>query len=119
MLYVSFHYSARKLSCDILLSQFVNAPTSTHYVALRIHCYLHETMTQSLLFPSSSSLTLRAYSDVGWVDDLDTCRLILVIPPLISSFFLDLPLSLGVATVKILLLGLVLMQNIERWLTLQ
>ena len=66
-------------------SEFFGAPTSTHYAALlRVLRYFRGTMTLSLLFPSDFSLTLRAYSDAGW-----RMIWILVVPLVISTFFLD------------------------------
>ena len=54
-----------------IVSQFVTAPTTVHWAAvLRILRYLRGTQFQSLLFPSSSSLELRAYSDADWAGDL-------------------------------------------------
>ncbi|PNX70525.1 gag-pol polyprotein, partial [Trifolium pratense] len=53
-----------------VVSQFVVSPTTVHWAAvLRILRYLRETQFQSLLFPSSSSLELRAYSDADWAGD--------------------------------------------------
>ncbi|KAJ0965657.1 hypothetical protein J5N97_026795 [Dioscorea zingiberensis] len=53
-----------------VVSQFVASPTSVHWaVDLRILRYLRGTQFHSLLFPSSSSLELRAYSDADWVGD--------------------------------------------------
>jgi hypothetical protein len=47
-----------------VMSQFVVSPTTVHWAAvLRILRYLRGSQFQSLLFPSSSSLELRAYSD--------------------------------------------------------
>src|SRR5438270_8863247 len=58
-----------------ILSQFMHAPTTTHYAALlRVLRYLRSTLTRSLFYSSDSSLTLRAYSDAGWADDPDTRR---------------------------------------------
>ncbi|XP_023755970.1 uncharacterized mitochondrial protein AtMg00810-like [Lactuca sativa] len=49
---------------------FVTAPTSVHWrVVLRILRYLRGTQFQTLLFPSTSSLELRVYSDVDWDAD--------------------------------------------------
>jgi len=46
-----------------VLSQFVRAPTSTHYATLfRVTRYLRSTISQSLLYSFDSSLSLRAYS---------------------------------------------------------
>ncbi|XP_059654868.1 uncharacterized mitochondrial protein AtMg00810-like [Cornus florida] len=53
-----------------IVSQFMNAPQSTHYAA--IHCILHYlkgTMFHGLHFSSQSSLILRAYSDADWAGD--------------------------------------------------
>ncbi|KAJ0981894.1 hypothetical protein J5N97_010149 [Dioscorea zingiberensis] len=53
-----------------VVNQFVTSPTSVHWAAvLRILRYLRGTQFQSLLFPSSSSLELRAYSDADWAGD--------------------------------------------------
>ncbi|XP_023765590.2 uncharacterized mitochondrial protein AtMg00810-like [Lactuca sativa] len=53
-----------------VVSQFVTAPTSVHWgVVLRILRYLRGTQFQTLLFPSTSSLELRTYSDVDWDGD--------------------------------------------------
>lgn len=50
-----------------ILSQFVSAPTSVHYAALlRV---LRGTIRRSLLFSSTSSLELRAYTDADWAGD--------------------------------------------------
>ncbi|XP_057434376.1 uncharacterized mitochondrial protein AtMg00810-like [Lotus japonicus] len=50
-----------------VVSQFVSSPTTVHWAAvLRILRYLRGTQFQSLLFPSSSSVQLRAYSDADW-----------------------------------------------------
>ncbi|PNY10972.1 gag-pol polyprotein [Trifolium pratense] len=53
-----------------VISQFVVSPTTVHWAAvLRILRYLRGTQFQSLLFPSTSSLELRAYSDADWAGD--------------------------------------------------
>ncbi|XP_073280660.1 secreted RxLR effector protein 161-like [Primulina huaijiensis] len=53
-----------------VVSQFVTAPTTVHWAAvLRILRYLRGTQFQSLLFPSTSSLELRAYFDTDWAGD--------------------------------------------------
>jgi hypothetical protein len=53
-----------------IVSQFVVSPTTVHWAAvLRILRYLRGTQFQSLLFPSSSSLELCAYSDADWAGD--------------------------------------------------
>lgn len=53
-----------------VVSQFVTAPTTVHWAAvLRILRYLRGTQFQSLLFPSTSSLELRAFSDADWAGD--------------------------------------------------
>ncbi|XP_062119243.1 uncharacterized mitochondrial protein AtMg00810-like [Humulus lupulus] len=49
-----------------IVSQFVSSPTTVHWAEiLRILRYLQGTIFQSLLFPSTSSLELRAYSDAN------------------------------------------------------
>ncbi|XP_042396904.1 uncharacterized mitochondrial protein AtMg00810-like [Zingiber officinale] len=51
-----------------VVSQFVTAPITVYWVAvLRI---LRGTQFQSLLFPSTSSLEICAYSDADWAGDL-------------------------------------------------
>src|SRR5436190_18480175 len=58
-----------------VLSQFMHAPTTTHYAALlRVLRYLRSTITRSLFCSSDSLLTFRAYFDAGWADDSDTRR---------------------------------------------
>ncbi|XP_022151608.1 uncharacterized protein LOC111019520 [Momordica charantia] len=53
-----------------VISQFVTAPTTVQWSAiLRILKYLQGTQFQSLLFPSTSSLELRVYSDADWASD--------------------------------------------------
>ncbi|KAJ9567342.1 LOW QUALITY PROTEIN: hypothetical protein OSB04_003308 [Centaurea solstitialis] len=53
-----------------VVSQFVTTPTTVHWGAvLRILRYLRGTQFQSLLFPSTSSLKLSAYSDASWDSD--------------------------------------------------
>jgi hypothetical protein len=53
-----------------VVSQFVVSPTTVHWAAvLRILRYLRGTEFQSILFPSSSALELRAYSDADWAGD--------------------------------------------------
>ncbi|XP_062085785.1 uncharacterized mitochondrial protein AtMg00810-like [Humulus lupulus] len=50
-----------------IVSQFVASPTTVHWAAvLRILRYLRGTQFQSLFFPSTSTLELRAYSDADW-----------------------------------------------------
>ncbi|XP_021986171.1 uncharacterized mitochondrial protein AtMg00810-like [Helianthus annuus] len=50
-----------------VVSQFFTAPTSIHRgVVLRILRYTRGIRFQTLLFPSTSSLDLRAYSDANW-----------------------------------------------------
>ncbi|XP_058788410.1 secreted RxLR effector protein 161-like [Vicia villosa] len=59
------------ISYDVhVVSQFVISPTTVHWAAiLRICRYIRGTHFQSLIFPSSSSLELRAYSDADWAGD--------------------------------------------------
>ncbi|XP_035829962.1 uncharacterized mitochondrial protein AtMg00240-like [Helianthus annuus] len=53
-----------------VVSQFVTTLTSVHLGAvLRILRYLRGTRFHSLLFPSTSSLELRAYNDADWDSD--------------------------------------------------
>ncbi|XP_022853493.1 uncharacterized protein LOC111374959 [Olea europaea var. sylvestris] len=53
-----------------IVSQFVASSTTVHWVAvLRILRYFRGTVFQSLLFPSTSSLELRAYSDADHGSD--------------------------------------------------
>ncbi|XP_021980468.1 uncharacterized mitochondrial protein AtMg00810-like [Helianthus annuus] len=53
-----------------VVSQFITAPTSINWGAvIRILRYLRGTPFQNLLFPSTSSLELRAYSDADWDSD--------------------------------------------------
>ncbi|KAI5399553.1 hypothetical protein KIW84_064765 [Lathyrus oleraceus] len=54
-----------------VVSQFVVSPTTMKWAAVLHICrYLLGTQFQSLLFPSSSSLKIHAYSDVDWDGDL-------------------------------------------------
>ncbi|GJV87666.1 retrovirus-related pol polyprotein from transposon TNT 1-94 [Tanacetum coccineum] len=54
-----------------IVSQFVLAPTTVHWVAvLHILKYLRGTQLKTLLFPSTSSLDLRAYFDSDWAGDV-------------------------------------------------
>lgn len=54
-----------------VVSQFVVSPTTMQCpVVLRICRYLLGTQFRSLLFPSSSSLKIHAYSDDDWDGDL-------------------------------------------------
>ncbi|KAJ9544827.1 hypothetical protein OSB04_024534 [Centaurea solstitialis] len=53
-----------------VVSQTVTSPTIVHWGAvIRTLRYLHGTQFQSLLFPSTSSLKLSAYSDASWDSD--------------------------------------------------
>jgi len=57
-----------------VLNQFVSTPTSVYYVALfRVFRYVRSTISRSL-YSFDSSFSLRAYSDAGWADEIDTCR---------------------------------------------
>ncbi|XP_022859623.1 uncharacterized protein LOC111380324 [Olea europaea var. sylvestris] len=50
-----------------IVSKFVSAPTTVHWAAVvRILRYLRGTCFQNLLFSSTSSLVVSAYSDVDW-----------------------------------------------------
>ena len=92
-----------------ILSQFVSA-TSTHYATLlRVLRYLRGTMTRSLLFPSDSPFTLRAYSNAGWANDLNTRRSTAGF----CVFFRGSSLILRVACVKTLLPGLLMRLSIK------
>lgn len=54
-----------------IVSQFIASPTTIHWAAvLRILRYLRGTISQSLLFSSTSSPELRAYSDSDWAGDI-------------------------------------------------
>jgi len=54
-----------------VVNQFLISPTKMHWIiVLCILRYLCGTQLESLLFPSSSSLKLCAYSDVDWIGDL-------------------------------------------------
>ncbi|GJZ64969.1 uncharacterized mitochondrial protein-like protein [Tanacetum coccineum] len=54
-----------------IFSQFVSAPTTVHWAAvLQILRYLRGTQFQTLLFPSTSALDLRAYCDSDWAGDV-------------------------------------------------
>lgn len=58
-----------------IVSQYVEAPRSSHYVAvLRILRYLRGTAKRSLFLPSTSTLVLRAYSDADYGGCPDTRR---------------------------------------------
>ncbi|XP_047314471.1 uncharacterized mitochondrial protein AtMg00810-like [Impatiens glandulifera] len=53
-----------------VVSQFFTTLTTVHWAAvLRILKYLRGTQFHSLIFPSMSSLKLRAYSDADWIGD--------------------------------------------------
>ncbi|XP_047315071.1 uncharacterized mitochondrial protein AtMg00810-like [Impatiens glandulifera] len=53
-----------------VVNQFVIAPTRVHWaVVLRILKYLRGTQFHSLMFPITSSLELRAYSNAEWAGD--------------------------------------------------
>ncbi|KAK6123866.1 hypothetical protein DH2020_042391 [Rehmannia glutinosa] len=56
-----------------IVSQFVTSPTTVHWAAvLRILRYLRGTIFQSLLFSSTSSFELRAFSRSDWASDPDS-----------------------------------------------
>ncbi|XP_020997313.1 uncharacterized mitochondrial protein AtMg00810-like [Arachis duranensis] len=53
-----------------VLSQFLSAPRTTHYVAvLRILRYIKGTLFHGLYFSTHSSLSLQAYFDADWAGD--------------------------------------------------
>ncbi|XP_057746659.1 uncharacterized mitochondrial protein AtMg00810-like [Arachis stenosperma] len=53
-----------------VLSKFLSAPRTTHYViVLRILRYVKSTLFYGLYFSAHSSLTLQAYSDADWAGD--------------------------------------------------
>jgi hypothetical protein len=53
-----------------IVSQFVSAPTTVHWATvLHILKYLRGTQFQTLLFPSTSALDMRAYCDSDWAGD--------------------------------------------------
>ncbi|XP_020249462.1 uncharacterized protein LOC109826854 [Asparagus officinalis] len=58
-----------------VVSQFVQSPTTVHYVVvLSILHYLRGTLSRALLFSSTSKLQRRAFSDSDWADDIIDCR---------------------------------------------
>ncbi|XP_028114379.1 uncharacterized protein LOC114312342 [Camellia sinensis] len=58
-----------------VVSQFVSAPCSTHWVALiQILRYLRGTIFQGLLLSSTSSLDLVAYANSNWAGDITDCK---------------------------------------------
>ncbi|XP_026459355.1 uncharacterized protein LOC113360015 [Papaver somniferum] len=58
-----------------IVSQFMSAPRSTHYVVvLRILRHLKGTLYQGLQFSPKSKLILRAYSDSDWEGDVTDRR---------------------------------------------
>ena len=57
------------------LSQFLSAPTMTHYqAALRVLCYLKTNLGQGLFFPSDCPLQLKGFCDSDWASCPKTCR---------------------------------------------
>ncbi|KAL4570881.1 hypothetical protein LXL04_026545 [Taraxacum kok-saghyz] len=57
------------------LSQFMHAPTSLHWSALkRLLRYLHGTIHHGILIQRNSPLHLHAFSDADWVGDNDNYR---------------------------------------------
>lgn len=53
-----------------ILSQFVSAPSSIHFVhLLRVLRYLKGTSSQCMFYASDSPLELHAYSDSTWASD--------------------------------------------------
>jgi hypothetical protein len=57
-----------------LLSQFMDSPRKPHMdTTFRVLRYLKSSLGQGLLFPSNSSLKLKAFCDSDWAACLDTC----------------------------------------------
>lgn len=57
------------------LSQFMHAPTSLHWQALkRLLRYLHGTIHHGIIIRRDSPLTLHAFTDAGWAGDKDNYR---------------------------------------------
>ena len=57
------------------VSQFVSNPYKPHIAtALRILCYVKDTLNHGLFYPSGSSLRLSAYVDVDWAGCPDSRR---------------------------------------------
>ena len=61
-----------------MVSKFMDAPRSIHYVAvLRILRYVKGTLYHGLHYSSWSFLELHAYSDMDWIGDpIDQCSII-------------------------------------------
>lgn len=57
------------------LSQFMHAPTSLHWIALkRLLRYLHGSLHHGILIRRHSPLTLHAFTDADWAGDKDNYR---------------------------------------------
>ncbi|KAJ9556373.1 hypothetical protein OSB04_010987 [Centaurea solstitialis] len=57
------------------LSQFMHAPTSLHWIALkRLLRYLHGTLYHGIILRKNSSLTLHGFTDADWAGDKDNYR---------------------------------------------
>jgi hypothetical protein len=57
------------------LSQFLNAPTTTHYkAACRVIRYLKQNPGQGLFFPRNSEIQILGYVDADWAGCLDSRR---------------------------------------------
>ncbi|KAL5722154.1 hypothetical protein ACHQM5_005711 [Ranunculus cassubicifolius] len=57
------------------VSQFMNSPTDTHFLAVkRILRYLKGTLGRGLFFDTNSPYQLQAFSDADWAGNPDTRR---------------------------------------------
>ncbi|CAN1345572.1 Retrovirus-related Pol polyprotein from transposon RE1 [Linum perenne] len=55
--------------------QYMHSPTTQHWQAVkRILRYLHGTLEHGLKFTPTTSSSLLAYSDAGWISDIDDSR---------------------------------------------
>ena len=94
-----------------IVSQFVVSPTTIHWaIVLHILRYLQDTIFQSLLFLSTSSLELHAYSNV----DLVISKIVSL--PLDFIYFLGILLFLGRSRNRLSFLNLPQKLSIGIWL---